>query len=374
MTARTSRPLVIFGTALLAAWIGRAGATARADMIAAEPKAEPAAAAPEVDPDGALLGEFVGPVDLGRSRYQPVGLQVRPMGNGLFEAVQYRGGLPGQGARREPPIELLGKRSKDFLVLSGGPWLMFVEPDACVVMDREGRKVGRLERVCRQSPTLGALPPKDAIVLFDGKNTQELLNARVTEDGLLTEGFDVRPMFQDFNLHVEFMVPYLPAARDQGRGNSGVYVQSRYEVQILDSFAAVPVFNGGASLYRQRTPDLNMCFPPLCWQTYDIAFTAARWSSDGTKRKNARITVWHNGVKVHNAVEIVDKTGAGQKEEPTLLPIRFQNHNNPVRFRNLWIVDRGEMPAGRFPVHPAKAEEKQDQQEEPGKQEAAKTQ
>ena len=157
----------------------------------------------------------------------------------------------------------------------------------------------------------------------------------MTEDGLLMEGADVRPMFQDFNLHLEFMLPYMPAARDQGRANSGVYLQSRYEVQILDSFAMEPRNNGCGGLYRFREPDVNMCFPPLVWQTYDVVFTAPRWAADGKKLKCARISVWHNGVKIHRDLELSNKTGAGKPEEPTLLPIRLQNHGNPVRFRNI---------------------------------------
>jgi len=219
------------------------------------------------------------------------------------------------------------------------------------VIDRDGQRVGRLDRVERQSPTLGAQPPKGAMVLFDGSDTEQFTNASMTEDGLLMQGADLKPMFQDFNLHLEFMVPYMPAGRGQGRGNSGVYLQSRYEVQILDSFAMEPVNNGCAGLYRFREPDLNACLPPLKWQTYDIVFTAPRWASDGSKLKNARITVWHNGVKVHDNVELPNKTGAGKPEEPTLLPIRLQDHGNPVRFRNIWIIDRGDAPPTKFPVY-----------------------
>ena len=144
----------------------------------------------------------------------------------------------------------------------------------------------------------------------------------MTPDGLLMEGADWKPMFQDFNLHLEFRLPYMPSCLDQARGNSGIYLQSRYEVQVLDSFATEPVFNGCGSIYRFRKPDLNMCFPPLEWQTYDIIFTAPRWAGDGSKIRNAHVTVWLNGVKVQNDIEIADKTGHGEIEEPLLLPTR----------------------------------------------------
>ncbi|MCA9134665.1 MAG: DUF1080 domain-containing protein, partial [Planctomycetales bacterium] len=172
----------------------------------------------------------------------------------------------------------------------------------------------------------------------------------MSEEGLLLAGADVKPMFQDFNLHVEFRLPYMPAASGQSRGNSGCYLQSRYEVQVLDSFSEEPTINGCSSLYRQKPADVNMCFAPLQWQTYDIQFTAPRWAADGSKLRNAQITVWHNGVKTQDNVELVNKTGGGQEEAPHLLPIRFQDHHDPVRFRNIWIVDRGLASSGEFPV------------------------
>ena len=143
----------------------------------------------------------------------------------------------------------------------------------------------------------------------------------------------------------------MPHSQGQARGNSGCYLQSRYEVQILDSFALIAQFNDCSSLYRFKAPDVNMCFPPLQWQTYDIVFTAPRWAADGTKVTNARITVWHNGVKTQDDVELPNKTGAGKPEEPTLLPLRFQDHGDPVVFRNIWVIDRG-LNVGKFPVYP----------------------
>ncbi|MEE8451960.1 MAG: DUF1080 domain-containing protein [Thermoguttaceae bacterium] len=304
----------------------------------------------KVDADFAFQGEFVGTVTVEPSHFKQIALQVRAAGDGTFEAAQYMGGLPDSPNHKEPLVPLTGKLAGDFVVMSGGPWVVIGHPDYCLLVDRDGNRVGRLERVYRVSPTIGAQPPKNATVLFDGTGTDQFSNGRMTEDGLLMEGADVKPMFQDFSLHLEFMLPYMPAGRDQGRGNSGCYLQSRYEVQILDSFAMESVFNGCGSLYRFRKPDVNMCFPPLVWQTYDIIFTAPRWASDGTKVKNARITVWHNGVKTHNDLELTNKTGAGKPEGPTLLPIRFQDHGNPVRFRNLWIIDRGIAPSAGFPV------------------------
>ncbi|MDA9777259.1 DUF1080 domain-containing protein [Rubripirellula sp.] len=309
-------------------------------------------AAPENDPNFPLMGEFVGDIQSDAESTRPLGLQIRHIGHGSFEAVSFLGGLPGQEGHESKPMKMIGQRSEDFVVLSGGPWAIFVEKDHCLLLNRKGEQVGKLSRIHRVSPTLGAPAPENATVLFDGSNVDHFTNAQISEDGLLMEGADIKPMFQDFNLHVEFRIPYMPQAQGQSRGNSGLYLQSRYECQVLDSFALEPVFDGLGALYRFKVPDLNMAFPPLQWQTYDIHFTAPRWAADGTKIRDAHITSWVNGVKVQDNVALPNKTGAGKPEEPLLLPIRIQDHGDPVRFRNVWIVDRG-LASGEFPVRPS---------------------
>jgi len=196
-----------------------------------------------------------------------------------------------------------------------------------------------LRKVYRSSQTLGAVPPWNATVLFDGTNTDHFKNGKMTDDGLLIEGTEITDLHRNFTLHLEFRLPYMPSATGQGRANSGVYLLSRYEVQILDSFGLDGVENECAALYRYRKPDLNMCFPPLRWQTYDIDFTSATFDDQGNKTQNARISVWHNGIAVHNNFEVERKTGAGSQEGPQLLPTKLQNHGNPVRFRNIWVLD-----------------------------------
>lgn len=305
---------------------------------------------PQDDPSYQLMGEFIGPITVGENQYQTVGVQIRPLGDNQFEALTYTGGLPGQAGYQGEPTSTIGRLSDGFLVLSGAPWAIFVEQDHCLILSRTGERLGRLERLVRSSPTLGAKPPAEANVLFDGGGTEQFLEGAVAENGLLFAGAMLKPMFQDFDLHLEFRLPYMPKARDQGRGNSGVYVQSRYECQILDSFGVLPAFNGAGSLYRFRAPDLNASLPPLVWQTYDIRFTAPRWAADGSKIRNARISSWLNGVLVQNDVELADKTGAGQPEEPNLQPTKLQDHSDPVRFRNIWAIDRGLAPWIDFPV------------------------
>lgn len=152
-------------------------------------------------------------------------------------------------------------------------------------------------------------------------------------------------VFQDFRLHVEFNVPQLPPlpeGADRGnRGNSGVYLQRRYEIQILDSYGVKPKSWDCGALYRVRAPDRNASKPPGEWQSYDVLFRAPRWKGKGDdahKIENARITVLHNGVLIHNDVELKNKTGAGQIEGPEPGPILLQDHGNEVQFRDVWVV------------------------------------
>lgn len=297
-----------------------------------------------------LMGEFVGEIADGEQT-RVLGLQIRTIGKDQFDALAFFGGLPGEKNHEPKPVQMIGKRSGDFVILSGGPWAVILETYEGRILDREGNKIGQLKRVRRRSSTLFAPPPEGALVLFDGSNVDQFNNGKMSEQGWLMEGADIKPMFQDFNLHVEFRLPYMPVADDQKRGNSGLYLQGRYECQVLDSFGQLPKINGCGALYRFKAPDFNMCLPPLTWQTYDVQFTAPRWNADGSKRSNARITSWVNGIKVQDNVELKNKTGAGKPEGPFLSPIKIQNHGDPVRFRNIWIVDRG-LATGEFPVVP----------------------
>ena len=308
---------------------------------------------PEKEPNYPLMGEFVGQIGVKgekkKKTRQSVALQIRPVAGDQFHAIAFYGGLPGQPNHQSEEMRLIGLRGNDSLVLSGGPWAIFVDPKGCNLVSSSGKLLGRLKRVHRVSPTLGAKAPEGATVLFDGSSVEHFVKAEMTDDGLLKQGALISPMFQDFDLHVEFRLPYMPQAEGQQRGNSGLYLQSRYECQVLDSFGTEKMFNGLGALYRMKAPDVNMALPPLVWQTYDIHFTAPRWAADGSKIRNARVTSWVNGVKVQDDVELANKTGAGKDEEPTLSPINIQDHGDPVRFRNIWIVDRG-ITTVDFPV------------------------
>lgn len=187
-------------------------------------------------------------------------------------------------------------------------------------------------------------PPEGAVVLFDGKDASPFVHdggkpsSWEIVDGALEAGKGdllTKETYQDFRLHVEFRIPEPP---DKAKGNSGLYLQRRYEVQILDSFGEAPAANGCGSLYKQRAPDKNAGKKAGEWQSYDITFRAPRWDADGKKTENARITVVWNGVKVHDNVELTAKTGNGRPEGPAPGPVVLQSHGSKVRFRNIWIV------------------------------------
>jgi len=191
--------------------------------------------------------------------------------------------------------------------------------------------------------------PKNAVTLFDGSDFSAWqregggqIGWKLADDTMQivpkTGSIVTKKPVKDFVLHLEFKIPQLPAnVKGQGRGNSGVYIQQRYEVQILDSYGLEPKNNECAGIYTFKSPDKNVCKKPGQWQTYDMRFQAARF--EGQKKvQNARITVYHNGVLVHDDVEVPNKTGAGKPEGPEPRPIRLQDHGNAVTFRNIWIV------------------------------------
>jgi hypothetical protein len=316
----------------------------------------------ETGPDFDLQGEYVGLLSGGYRRV-PIGLQVITRDNNKMHAVEYRGGLPGSGWDHQSRTEMDGTYHGHTAILKGPTRQVIISGRQIRLSDADGILRGILKRVDRQSSTMGASPPPGAIVLFDGGPAEELRGAKITPNGLLEEGTATTRKFTDFFLHIEFRSPYMPRETGQGRGNSGVYIQQRYEVQILDSFGLEGVANECGALYKTIPPSVNMCLPPLTWQTYDIRFRAARFNDKDEKTDDARITVKLNGVVVQDDVAIPNKTGAGRPEGPQPGPILFQDHSDPVRYRNMWILDEsqgvsapGITPEGRLSQPPCLTE------------------
>jgi len=160
----------------------------------------------------------------------------------------------------------------------------------------------------------------------------------MSEDKLLMQGVTSKEKFPSCELHVEFLLSFMPNARGQGRSNSGCYLQGRYEVQMLDSFGLTGEHNECGGIYTIQKPSVNMCYPPLSWQTYDIEYHAAKFDSTGKKTDDAWMTVKHNGVTIHDKVKLPHATTAAPVAEgPEPGPLHLQDHGNPVRYRNIWI-------------------------------------
>ena len=203
------------------------------------------------------------------------------------------------------------------------------------------------------TPGSGTAPPSDAIVLFDGTGFEQWESTDSTpvkwelKDGIMTvipgtPGIRTRQSFGDVQLHVEWRTPVEENRSGQGKGNSGIYLQSRYEVQVLDSYGNETYVNGQAgSIYKQYAPLVNACRPPGEWQTYDIIFTAPRFKENGILFTPATITVLQNGVLVQNNVQVRGPTvfiGLPEyKAHDLKMPLMLQNHRNPVSYRNIWL-------------------------------------
>jgi hypothetical protein len=290
----------------------------------------------EAGPDFALQGEYVGNVGS-----QQWGTQIVALGDGKFDVVGYRGGLPGDGWKRGDQTTRGTAELKDGVVeVQGDGWTAKIK-DGLMTVYHGAEKAGELKKVERKSSTLGAKPTPGAIVLFDGTTPDNFENGKLIEGNLLgATGGVSKHKFGDHSLHIEFRTPFMPKSRGQARGNSGVYVQGRYEVQVLDSFGLEGEDNECGGIYKSAKPAVNMCFPPLAWQTYDIDFKAARYDDAGKKIDNARITIKHNGVVIQDNLELKTGTPGYKPEGPEKLGLFLQNHGNPVAFRNVWAVEK----------------------------------
>ena len=257
--------------------------------------------------DFPMLGEYV-------SNNGNTALQATLLKDGDFLVATYQGGLPGDG---------WDKKSIQSEKLTPGTVKALL------------KGYTKTERV---SPTLGKAMPANAYLTFPADFTN-------VEDGLLLAGGKTNKDMGSFHMHIEFMQPFKPGRNpsSQDRGNSGIYLQGRYELQILDSFGLKPKHNECGGVYSIKKADANMCGAPLAWQTYDIDFTEAKYGEEGQLVEDPRMTVRHNGVIIHKDVELPMATASALMEPgPSPGPLYLQDHGSEVRFRNIWVVPKTE--------------------------------
>jgi len=291
----------------------------------------------EAGPDFVVQGEYAG-VDVDGNKW---GCHVIALGEGKFDVVGYPGGLPGEGWKRGDETKTGKGETKDGVVsITGSDGWTAVIKDGTLTVTHDGKEVGKLTKTERKSSTLGAKPPSGAVVLFDGTTADHFKNGKIVEGSLLgATNCESIKTFGDHTLHIEFRTPFMPGSRGQARGNSGVYMNCRYELQVLDSFGLDGKNNECGGIYTIAEPKVNMCYPPLSWQTYDIDFKAAKYE-DGKKVKNARCTIRHNGVVIHDDLELTKGTPGKDPEGEALKGLFLQDHGNPVAFRNIWVVEK----------------------------------
>lgn len=208
----------------------------------------------------------------------------------------------------------------------------------------------------------GADAPSDAIVLFNGNDLSKWESVRggeakwkVEDDYMETTStgpIRTKDEFGDFQMHLEFATPAKVEGSGQGRGNNGVNIFGRYEIQVLDSYQNKTYPDGqAAAIYGQSPPLVNASRPPGEWQTYDIIFEGPRWNDEGELTRKASITLLHNGVLVHNKKELLGGTAhraiRPYREHPEKGRIQLYEHGNPVRFRNIWIRPLGQYDQGQ---------------------------
>lgn len=332
---------------------GSAGA--EAGPVGKDFKAEAEEAITGLDP---AMGDWQGTWKLSdESDSGPLVAQVIALGKGEYKANF----LEVFDTRMEPIGILVGRLEGGAVQLAGRAYHSGI--DFNVTAKIEGGKLTgtfagqdvdgtfTLNRVFRVSETMGAKPPKGAVVLFNGKNFKEWRRADAKEgeddsvqwelvDGAMrvkpgTGSIITKKTFTNVAVHLEFRSPFMPEARGQGRGNSGVYLQGRYEVQVLDSYGLKGEDNECGGIYKVSAPRINMCTPPGQWQTYDITFRAATPSSKPT------LTVLHNGITIQDQAEVGGTTTAGmggKASEPGGLYL--QDHGNAVEYRNIWLVEQ----------------------------------
>ena len=311
-------------------------------------------------PDYLIQGEYTGKI----SDQLDIAAQVIASGDGQFEGVLYGGGLPGAGWDGITRFHFQGRRDGATTKFLGrmGERLTLPNPNfqatlkngvlrgmAFMFRNLVDKESFEMTKIHRRSPTEGAEPPSGAIVLFDGSHTDEWIDGQTVDDDLLDVGTTSRREFRGLQLHLEFRTPFMPSAQGMARGNSGVYIKREWEIQVLDSFGwntenrkfeRLSAFGRCGGIHELIKPRVNMCLPPLAWQTYDIEYLTARFDDQGNRICPALMTVRHNGVLIHDKFVLpTTPSGTGSSKEQLPGSIYLQDHGNPVRYRNVWVVE-----------------------------------
>jgi hypothetical protein len=225
-----------------------------------------------------------------------------------------------------------------------------------------------LKPVVRPSPTVGAQPPQGAVILFDGSGYDQWeaqsaagpppeIAWELCEDFMRVAPVDkekrsghsliTKRAFRDFRMHFEFRLALMPDKTGQARSNGGLVFGDAnwYEIQVLDSYGLEGMDNECGGIYKVGAPAVNMCRPPLMWQTYDIEYQAPRYDADGKRTQPGRISVQHNGEPIHQDAELPDSPAAEKRRQtnPQAIPIGriiLHYHRDPVEYRNIWLVER----------------------------------
>ena len=306
-------------------------------------------------PDFAVQGEYAGEIT-GKGK---LAAQVIAYGDGNFALVFLPGGLPGAGWDGKTRIKLTARSLDGKTTFKGSTnknatdfgWTGEFGDEILTGKTKEGDAFS-LKRIVRHSPSLGEKPPAGAVVLFDGSSADEWEGGKLVDSFLFhvdNKWATSKKVFRDFKAHLEFRAPFMPYARSQGRANSGVYLDQRnkssrpgYEIQVLDSFGLDGKIDECGAIYGQKAPLLNMCYPPLTWQTYDIQFKTARFDKVGKKIAKPVLTVHHNGVTIHDDLELEENGFTGGEKSLTDKPGAFmlQNYIGKVYYRNIWLVEK----------------------------------
>ena len=284
--------------------------------------------------DFQVQGEYLGKVG-----DRTIGAQVIARGNGKFDVVAFPGGLPGAGwdATKNEKMKFVFE-TKGGVTKAVGDGLDATIANGTITV-KHGEAAGELKRLHRESPTLAKSAPEGATILFNGTDVEQWAPGKLEEGSLMGVGTRTKKAFENYTLHLEFRSPFMPHATGQGRGNSGMYLGDQYECQILDSFGLEGADNECGGIYQNAKPKVNMCLPPLSWQTYDVDFTCAKFDADGKATAPARVTIKHNGVLIHDNIELKSTPGGGRSDQkPGALFL--QDHGDAVRFKNIWIVEK----------------------------------